>query len=747
MPQGDLLHTSIRAKLRSLKTSIQARLVGEGLGWLVLTLVAVVFVTLALDYLLRLERPYRVVMMLLCLGGIGYIVWRALIAPLAVPIDTPSLAILAERRYRQLGDRLISALQFSHRQDLAQIGVSEAMIDRMAQQANEIAQPLDFKRIVRRKRMWQALGGAGAATVLLALFAIFQVSTMSLWFQRNVLFAQVDWPQQTYLVVGQMNEEGEFVERQDFEVLRGEDLQVVVTVREGSIAPQEITLNTEYESIGEVTPETIEIAPDGSKRYIKIFQGVPEELTFYVTGGDDKTDARNPHHVTLIDPPTLHQLEFTVEYPKYQNQKAGKFGSETAILPVPVGSKVIVRGVASKPLDPNGFEITLDEQVIGKAKVLPHQNNNGNEELRAVYGEFSVTGPNEAASRTLRFILTDAQGHVSRRGHQYVVQVQKDQPPVVQVEKIDLGAVIAPEAQLPFRIKANDAYGLTKLQFAVKINDQELTRLGEPIEVPLTADGLHRREYMVPQRVLDLQQHPELEIQPGDTLRVFVLAEDNYQPANVGESSAVNLKVIEPGDLLRQLLQQQKNVAVSLGVAAKEQGEAQVKVAAVATYLANKPIDADVLRRLGESSTSEASVSSEIAKASDQLGDIRRQMELNRVATADQISVLTRSIEALDVLRPRLEDSVIPALNEMRTMTDSAELAGRARVVAKEQEVIYQALMNIREELDKLTDRMAMANEIKGVLEEWKKIGVDIGQLLEEQRGGIWDDADDDDDD
>ena len=59
MPQP-LIQTDLLKKLASLRRKLRSRLAAEGVARLVLAVVAAIFFTMGVDFLLRLERPLRV---------------------------------------------------------------------------------------------------------------------------------------------------------------------------------------------------------------------------------------------------------------------------------------------------------------------------------------------------------------------------------------------------------------------------------------------------------------------------------------------------------------------------------------------------------------------------------------------------------------------------------------------------------------------------------------------------------------
>ena len=65
------------------------------------------------DWWLRLPGMVRLCLLVGTLGGTGYVAWRFFVAPLRIPLNEDDMALAIERRHPDLGDRLISAVQFS----------------------------------------------------------------------------------------------------------------------------------------------------------------------------------------------------------------------------------------------------------------------------------------------------------------------------------------------------------------------------------------------------------------------------------------------------------------------------------------------------------------------------------------------------------------------------------------------------------------------------------------------------------
>ena len=386
MANKNLVTPGVLGKLSSLRSTLKGRLAGEGLAWTLLALAATVVITFGLDYLLDLPVPLRVVFMAMALGGVCYVLWQRLLGPMLVPMKTESLALLVESHFDQLDDRFISALQFSSLEE-APSGMSQAMVDKVAEQANTMVAPLPFGSIVEFKRMVKMILTAGLVVLLLGGFGVWQSNLFGIWFERNVLLRTTPWPQDTYLTVGEFEtvvdpdgtETETFQLRQNFSVYRGEDLRVIITPGVGpdgqssTVTPESIVVHSIYEQVGESTEPPIFQMQGRDGYFEKVFRGVSEEFEFYVTCEGDKLDGVKPHKVTLLDTAELEKISYELIPPAYMEleDKSKVIESNAPVILVPAGGIIKVDCTSTLNLKSatvyiNGRKVGVGEPVAGK---------------------------------------------------------------------------------------------------------------------------------------------------------------------------------------------------------------------------------------------------------------------------------------------------------------------------------------------------------------------------------------------
>jgi len=727
MPREELVEPRIRGKLARLRLTLRGRLVGEALAWLVVAAAAALFATLALDWALRLDRPVRAVVAAAAGAGLLWVAWRKLLRPFAVRMDAEGLALLVERRWGQLGDRLISALQFRPA-ELEAVGVSASLARRAAREANELAALLPFGQVVRSDGLLRGLGAAAAAAALVVGFGLWQPDLLDLWFQRNVLFRQVPWPQSTYLQVANADADG------NFRVLRGEDLAVVVLAdrARGSDEPPYILLHARYPAVG-WTEERVELAAAGTYRYVKAFQAVSEEFEFYVTGGDDRRDRERPHAVRLIDPPGLKDVEFTVHYPPYMERRPSPHDGSAAVLPVPLAGRVAFRARATKDL--RSVAVTIDGEPVarGEAKLDAP----GGREFRGWFdvpaGEAGRARGLLPAPQALKFDLVDTDGHTNRRGGVFLLQVQPDQRPAVELGRRAVGLTVTAQARLPLILKYRDDCGVQALRVALSAKAPEPFATTRPVapEAPGQREGTVEHE-------LDLKDLP---LAKAESVQVYAEVLD-AMPAelggpNVGRSGALEFRIVPDEELRAELVRRQKQIRLEFEQAIAAQEATRAKVQAAREILAGGEITPEVRRLLSdEAPKGQHSVAAETSNAAAKLQAVDDEMVYNRIGEQrdwQQLQALVDSLRALD--KPLRQAEAL--LEATAAIEGAAPLAERAAQLADIQQGLRQQMEQILAGMIKFESRQELAGLLELLIKQQAKLAEEVDRLHERTIGEI----------
>ena len=97
---------------RFLRAKARAGILIEGGAVAGLALVCYLVITYGLDRNLRLEWPFRLMLLSVFLIGLGVLCYRRIYRPIAVDLSDDEMALAVEREAPQMKQELISAVQF-----------------------------------------------------------------------------------------------------------------------------------------------------------------------------------------------------------------------------------------------------------------------------------------------------------------------------------------------------------------------------------------------------------------------------------------------------------------------------------------------------------------------------------------------------------------------------------------------------------------------------------------------------------
>ena len=550
---GDSVHSGfdrrVLSRLRGLGRRLRVYLLIDGVMWLCIALLGAVLVTLLMDRTFHLSRDMRAVQLASLLMVLFFIAWRRVLRTASLQMPLSALALLLERWHPQLQSRLITAIEFVDpaSQPLAGVERSSAMVEAVIRQAEEAAAGLSYHHGLAHARARRNLGlGLACLAALAALFLIAR-PTMAMWFQRNVLLRDVEWPQRNRLTVQGLT-------HGILRVPRGEDVTITATVDEGYEPPMQVFIR--YESVGgqagreqmpasrgdepasrpadALQPETAK--PPGVQ-FTHTFERLAETLRCQIVGGDAQTEWFT---VEAVDRPQVTDVALNVTPPAYTRMDPYDLRIGQTVAEVLKGSSIRLRIKTNRPVR----EATLMRDVAGgqSVEIGPAQ--------RATADTFSaVERPAETTVYHFRLVDRDGLSNESERARpvQITVKLVADRPPRVKMQVKGVGEMVTPAARLPINVDFSDDYGLAAVSLVYAAAEQPATRPAESI--PGFEPGPRRFQS-------DLVWVPATHgFKEGD--RVVLHAEardaDDVSGPNVGQSSPVTLRLVSREELLAEL--------------------------------------------------------------------------------------------------------------------------------------------------------------------------------------------------
>jgi hypothetical protein len=324
----------IESKIAAVQRKHSLVAVGTGAAMVVGTVLLVTGLTMLIDWWFELPWVGRALSLALNLSAAVYLVVRFIVLPIVYGPDDEQVGLWVEEKEPAFESRLITAIQLT-REGALQPGASRPMLGAVVRQAEAIAQPLDFGRVVSTDRMFQFMGVA-VLVVLLSLIALAvggrDVSDL---LKRAMLVPGVEVPRKTRVVLESPEE---------MVVARGDD--VVLSARAEGVVPDHGQVRIRYESGRE---QEIEIQPADAEKDDALFSrtipNVQESFTYTVHLYDGRS---REQRVRAELRPAVAGVEVQQIFPAYTGLPPMK--RSTGDLSILEGSRLVVRIKANKPV-------------------------------------------------------------------------------------------------------------------------------------------------------------------------------------------------------------------------------------------------------------------------------------------------------------------------------------------------------------------------------------------------------------
>ncbi len=523
------LDESVTARLRALAARLRGYVLVEGIAWVIGFLFVAAVIQFSLDYGTRgLRWSMRATLSALIVAGAAWILWRHVISPLRVRVGLAETANLIERRFPDLSSLLVSAVRFS----LGDVGSPETnsptLVASVVSSVGPRVRSLDFNAVLDPRRARRSAFGVGGALLVAPIVALAMPEVMRLWFARNVLLQNVEWPRRTHLSVDLPH--GELVGA------RGDDL-TVQAYAEG-VQPREVEIVFTTAS-GQRGRETmITVGSEGAYRFRYTFKNAQEDFVFHLEGGDDETPT---YPARLLERPRVTWSQLRIVPPAYTRLEAFTLGDGERAAQVLPGSDVTFTIAANKPL--------AQAMLMASNKTVAPA---------VADGERYVATISPKDTQTYHFSLVDEFGLEDKQPIRFALRVVKDEPPRVRMKLPGVGEMVTPEAVLPIELEFADTYGLASAELVFQVTRDD-AREGS-IPLPTFRPRLTTFSTSLTWSVSSLVRDSNLAPAPGDRLTLFARAADfdDVSGPNSAESPPVSIRVVTRDELLAELARREQ---------------------------------------------------------------------------------------------------------------------------------------------------------------------------------------------
>ncbi len=479
---------------------------------------------------------------------------------------------------------------------------------------------------------------------------------------------------------------------------------------------------------------------DGNRQFV--FDGQPlagllNSLTFDVVGRDYRVKGLR---IEVVDSPAVVSTTMDLKYPAYLVDEATSNylpAVDQPYLPagtfLPFGTEVTLRFRSSKPLkrawishSVSGGDATKTNSVATGESGAPASSAPGEIVTELLpqdsnKEELSFVVPKLQGDLAIQVKLEDIDGVPSAKPMRVFLTGVEDRPPQIDVRLKGIGSSVTPDVILPLTGKITDDYGTLAAWLDLEQGEGNLREfklpLGQRGEVSESID------------FRQLRQAGTQELHPQETLQLTIKATDKHDldgVAHVGVNDRVQLTVVTPEELLKQLelrelglrrrfevvleeMNQLRDSLVRVGASLGETdpakarsgepgGDGSADAGLTPEQLAERTAELRLLRVQRAIQQSQKS-SQEVRGVSDGFGEICEELINNRVDTEDkrqrlrdQISIPLASIVEKEFAKL---DQKLAALETRLRETPPQDKEAREKLRTEAMEVLDDSVQTI----------------------------------------------------
>ena len=735
---------SIARNLRSLRRKIFQWFFVDGANRALIAFLLFCAVSFGIDRLARMDRSQRGVMLVLGIALLAWIVWRKLVKPLFSRLSDDALVLEVERQSPEVKEELISALEFSRMDWSRHPNASKGMVASTIEQGAAAGARVNFSEVLR--------GGRFATNSLLLLilagaivvggFMIPRNDSLKIWFNRNILLGQMEWPQDYFfdidgVVDGKMT------------VPRGDDWPVIAKVRDGYRSLPDSAKIEFRTKRGAGRSASMDPGAEG-KAFFHTLRNVTEEYEFRIT--TKKIDGEWVK-IQLVERPTIEEIALQQTPPEYTGEEPSALDIGSGPYYLLRGSSLSVRGRTSKPLSKaelqvGDLKIPLTLDGAGFAGEIPADKLAAGTYFLNIEDEESIVIPDPETD-------PQPQGLSPREPAQFKVRLRDDTAPEAILSLRGVSTMIVPRARLPYRATVEDDYSITAITIGYEVKaDRAAADDVTTGEVKPSGIAAELGQKLI--RIEDYVDLEPLEIPVDSRLSVTMRATDNDAVSEggpkTGSSTTIHLRVVNESELRTDLLRREKEQRQVLAGILKAQDELLTDTQAFLADTRSMPeIDKDRLAGLIKLQRLQKLQGTNLKPMVERLDGIIAEIQNNRLEEEDGILKRRLRTKVLTPLTGLWEEAVPVATQQLeraRRSTDDMDLRNEILVdtITRQQAIIevmrgilanmvqdedFQQAVNLLYEMQKLQSELNKKTEAEKA-ERLKEL-IDQGNKQKEQ--------------
>jgi len=365
-------------------------------------------------------------------------------------------AALAERGHPEMRGGLINALQLGR---VDRPGYSPQLVQRIVEDAAGASAGVDFSDSLDTRPAKRAAAIAGAAVVLMGVYALAFAPRFFNGLARVLLPAAEVAPYTATRVLNDSIRPG------NHRVPEGANVAIQARV-DGVIPPSaELFRRT---GGGPWVPAAMKPVGKEAGLFGASVPQASESFDYQVVAGDGRSQ---PFRVEVVKRPRVEKLAVTYAPPAYTGKAAHRVADSDGEVVGVAGTSVAVELKATKPLKDASI-VTEQGETLAFAKAADGRTWTasfliGGKDMKGAAGGRRVGGPSRYQIK-----LLDTDGYESADPLWRSIVATKDLPPVVTIPDPGRDLQVKPGAVVPVTIDARDDYGVGPVRLVYRVNDE-----------------------------------------------------------------------------------------------------------------------------------------------------------------------------------------------------------------------------------------------------------------------------------
>ena len=534
-------------EIAQLRRRIRGHILIQSLAILCTMLAVGFWCSFALDWLWEPTIKIRIALLSIFIPIGLWVVWRFSLSRLGVPLPDSSMALLLERNYPFLQERLLTIIQLTGDKEEDR-EFDPRLLEHVSHELESLFPLTGPRRILNSRPLLRSFVWSSSLAFSILVFYLLQPTLVQIWASRNLAFRDVRWPRATQIRVEGFVVGEDGVRRK--KVARGGEVSLTVRADLAYELPErvEILFNTvdgRARRVGMTRLKAAIPGRDTDQEYAYVFKNVRASTPLSIVARSgrlfSKPDRIDGLQIDAVESPALVDIQLHYTFPGYLKMPP-ETGSVRLNEPIPRGTRVQLVGQSNKPLS---RAILRRSEIGGEASEQQIEVDRENAEMI----DIDLSAVNQ--DTRLDFRLFDKDHIENVNPVRLVLRTLEDALPEVDVAPVGIGKSITPMAVIPLQGGVRDDYGVAETRVVYAVDGGADTFL--PASLP--TNGTWEAENPFAFEIEPLQ------LQPGQTLSLQVQARDFCDLRDMptyGEGAKYSLKIVTESQLRAELESREK---------------------------------------------------------------------------------------------------------------------------------------------------------------------------------------------